>query len=94
AAKWKCGLVVGATSDAIGKLAKLTKNNVPLLIPGVGSQGGDLKMVMEAVKGNPSIHRINASSSIAYAFEKNGGKPADAALKEAERLNSVIKSYF
>lgn len=93
AAKWKCGLVVGATSTAIAKLAKATKN-VPFLIPGIGVQGGDLEAVMKAVKSNPGIHRINASSSIAYAYEKQGGRPADAAAKEAEKLNVVIRKHL
>jgi orotidine-5'-phosphate decarboxylase len=72
---------------------KITKGKSPLLIPGIGAQGGDLEMVLKAIKGNMPIHRINASSSIAYAFEKNG-KPADAAAKEAERLNRIIRKYF
>lgn len=93
ALEWKTGLVVGATSEAIKKLARATKNEVPLLIPGVGAQGGDLKMVMEAIKANPAIHRINASSSIAYAFEK-GGRPAEAAAKEAAKLNETIRGYL
>jgi len=90
---WKTGLVVGATSDSIKRIAKMTKDQVPFLIPGVGSQGGDLKMVMEAIAGNVAIHRINASSSIAYAFEK-GGRPAEAAVKEAGKLNAVIRRYL
>jgi orotidine 5'-phosphate decarboxylase subfamily 2 len=91
---WRCGLVVGATSDAIKSLAKATKNEVPFLIPGIGSQGGDLGMAMEAIKENPAIHRINASSSIAYAYEKAGGDPAKAALAEAERLNAAIRKQL
>ncbi len=94
AAAWGTGLVVGATSDAIGKLAKATKNEVPFLIPGIGSQGGDLRMVMEAIRTNPAIHRINASSSIAYAYQKAGGKPAGAALEEARKLNAMIRKAF
>ncbi len=94
ALKWKCGLVVGATSDSIRRIAKATKGSVPFLIPGVGSQGGDLEMVMKAISANPAIHRINASSSIAYAFEKRGMRPAEAALKEAEGLNRTIRKYF
>jgi orotidine-5'-phosphate decarboxylase len=94
AAQWNCGLVVGATGTAIAKLAKSTKGKVPFLIPGVGAQGGDLEAVMKAIKGNPTIHRINASSSIAYAYEKQGDSPADAALKEAEKLNAVIRKYL
>lgn len=94
AAKWGCGLVVGATSDSIKKIVKLTKNKTPLLIPGIGAQGGDLEMVLKAVRGNAGIHRINASSSIAYAFQKGGGRPADAALREAEKLNAEIRKLL
>ncbi len=93
AASWGCGLVVGATSDAIGKLAKTTKGRVPFLVPGVGAQGGDLGEVMKALGKNPHIHRVNASSSIAYAYEKKGGKPVEAALAEAKALNSTIRKY-
>lgn len=94
AIEWNCGIVVGATSAAIKEIVKTTKNQVPMLIPGIGAQGGDLDMVMEAIKDNATIHRINASSSIAYAYEKKGGEPADAALKEAENLNDTIRKYF
>ncbi|MFN7991815.1 MAG: orotidine-5'-phosphate decarboxylase [Candidatus Micrarchaeia archaeon] len=91
AAGWGCGLVVGSTSDAIRKIVRATKGESPLLIPGIGSQGGDLGMVMDALGADPMAHRINASSSISYSFEKRGGRPAEAALKEASSLNSVIR---
>ncbi|MEW6722555.1 MAG: orotidine-5'-phosphate decarboxylase [Candidatus Micrarchaeota archaeon] len=98
AVEWDCGLVAGATSDAIKRIVKLTTGNgkpeTPLLIPGIGAQGGDLGMVLKAIRGNLPIHRINASSSIAYAHEMLGGSPADAALKEAEKLNREIRKYF
>ena len=94
AVKWKCGLVVGATDDSIKRVTKITKNKIPLLVPGIGTQGGDLEMVLKTLKGNLPIHRINASSSIAYAFEKAGGKPEEAALKEAEKLNKTIRKYM
>lgn len=93
AMEWKCGAVIGATSDAIKKLAKKTNGTVPFLIPGIGTQGGDLRMVLDAIRDHLPIHRINASSSIAYAFEK-GGKPADAAVNEAKNLNREIRRYF
>ncbi len=92
---WKAGLVVGATDDSIKRVMKITFGKLPMLIPGVGSQGGDLEMVLKALKGaNFATHRINASSSISYAYQKTGGNPADAALKEAEKLNKEIKKYF
>lgn len=94
AMEWGCGIVVGATSDAIKGIVATTKNEVPMLIPGIGSQGGDLGMVMEAIKGNPYIHRINASSSIAYAKEKREGTPVEAAIEEAEELNAIIRDHL
>jgi len=97
AAAWGCGLVVGATSDPIKRIVRITEaagREVPMLIPGIGSQGGDLEMVLKALKGGLPIHRINASSSIAYAYEKKGGKPADAALAEAKALNATIRRYL
>src|SRR3989338_6917901 len=92
--EWKTGLVVGATSDAITSIIKITHNKVPFLIPGIGAQGGDLEMVLNAIKSNLKIHRINSSSGISYAYEKAGGRPADAALKEAEKLNNKIRKLF
>jgi orotidine-5'-phosphate decarboxylase len=94
AMEWGCGIVVGATSDAIKGIVKKTGNKVPMLIPGIGAQGGDLGMVMDAIKGNAEIHRINASSSLAYAFEKHDGTPSDASLKEAKKLNQTIRKYL
>lgn len=92
---WKnSGLVVGATSDAIKKIVKITKGEVPFLIPGIGTQGGDLDLVMKAIKKNPYIHRINSSSGIAEAYLKSGGTPIEAALKEAEKLNAQMRKYF
>ncbi len=94
AIEWDCGIVVGATSDAITRIVATTKNEIPMLIPGIGAQGGDLEMVMKAIEGNATIHRINASSSIAYAHEKHEGAPAEAALKEAQKLNETIRKFM
>jgi orotidine-5'-phosphate decarboxylase len=95
AVEWGTGIVVGATSDSIKKIVKITKGkDVPMLIPGIGAQGGDLEMVLKAIKDNLPIHRINASSSIAYAYEKEGGDPAVAAVNEAKKLNETIRKYF
>ena len=90
AIEWKTGLVVGATSDTIKEIVKITKTQVPFLIPGIGSQGGDLDMVMGAIKENPHIHRINSSSGIAFAYEKRGGSPEEGALAETKELNGQI----
>ena len=92
---WGTGLVVGATSDSIKKIVKITKGkNVPFLIPGVGSQGGDLQMVLKAIKDEILIHRINASSSLAYAHEKHKTSFEKATLIEANKLNKEISKYI
>lgn len=92
--EWNCGLVVGATSDAIKKIIKITKGKIPLLIPGIGAQGGDLKMVLGAIKDNIAIHRINSSSGIAYAYLKNRKRPVEAAFEETKKLNSEIRKFI
>ncbi|MCP4646898.1 MAG: orotidine-5'-phosphate decarboxylase [bacterium] len=93
AKEWGTGLVVGATSDAIPKAVKLAGKDTPLLIPGIGSQGGSFK-TLEALKDNPFIHRVNSSSAIAYAHENSKESPVIAALAEAkktvEKINSSI----
>ncbi|MEW6295711.1 MAG: orotidine-5'-phosphate decarboxylase [Candidatus Diapherotrites archaeon] len=98
-AKGNVGAVVGATS--IQELKELSafyssnKNFVPLLIPGVGSQGGSAKEVKNALKENNydiSIVRINSSSAINYAFEKDGSQDyVGAAVKALKELNKEIE---
>lgn len=95
ATEWSTGLVVGATNDSIKKIVKITKGkNVPFLIPGIGTQGGDLDLVLKAIKKEIAIHRINSSSGIAFAYEKNNGNPVQAALNETKKLNEKIKEFF
>ncbi len=94
AVKWGCGLVVGATTDSIKKIYKITKGNTPFLIPGIGTQGGDLEMVLKTISPNPYIHLINSSSSIAFAYLKNNKNPEKAALSEALSINLKIKKIL
>ena len=90
AASWGTGLVIGATSStAFGNVVKIVGKNTPLLIPGIGKQGGSFD-VLEALKNNPFIHRVNSSSGIAQAWRKRGGNPVDAAVKEADYLVEEI----
>lgn len=88
------GAVVGATRPAELKgLAEFFWDlKVPLLIPGVGSQGGSAEEVAGILNGRPAIDRVNASSSITYAWEKENTKDfVGAALKEIEGLNRSLK---
>lgn len=63
------GAVVGATSiDDLTRALELVGVR-PLLIPGVGTQGGSASEVMACLRDQPrpGIHRVNVSSGILYA---------------------------
>ncbi|MBS3122451.1 orotidine-5'-phosphate decarboxylase [Candidatus Woesearchaeota archaeon] len=67
--------VVGATSlqelEQISRYFVESGKEIPLLIPGVGAQGGSAKEVIQTLKRagcDLSIHRINSSSGINYAY--------------------------
>ena len=96
AKKWNekknLGLVVGATHPA--DLAKIRKTvpDMPLLIPGVGAQGGDMRAVVKhGCTKSGSLAIINASRSILYA--SSGEDFADAARNEALRMRDAINAY-
>jgi orotidine-5'-phosphate decarboxylase len=75
------GAVVGATNmEELKDIASLyAKHAVPLLIPGVGSQGGSAPSVMAALRevGYPvKLARINSSSALTHPWKK-GEAPED-----------------
>jgi orotidine-5'-phosphate decarboxylase len=90
------GAVVGATS--VSELSQLASffaacdPVVPLLIPGVGAQGGSAADVVRTLSSNGYALQnalINASSSVLYAHEKNQSVPfAQAAVAELKKLQS------
>ncbi|HOO70584.1 MAG TPA: orotidine-5'-phosphate decarboxylase [Spirochaetota bacterium] len=91
------GSVVGATyPEQLAEVSSLFNNSgkeIPLLIPGVGSQGGDLQSVVDELKKSPDImiHRINSSSALNYAYKKNTDvNYAAAAVQALHDLNNQI----
>ncbi len=92
------GAVVGATYlDELEEISRFfvdSRKEVPLLIPGVGSQGGSATEVVEALrktKNDILIHRINSSSGINYAYMQSGTSDyAKAAVDALEVLNKEI----
>jgi orotidine-5'-phosphate decarboxylase len=61
-----CGLVTGATyPDELAKVRQAAPD-LPLLIPGIGAQGGDLEASVQSA-GSSAPMLINASRSILYA---------------------------
>ena len=67
-----CGLVVGATyPDELAKVREIAPGTF-LLIPGVGTQGGDLEACVKNahVGGDEADFMLNVSSAISYAFAR------------------------
>ncbi|MDD5093977.1 MAG: orotidine-5'-phosphate decarboxylase [Dehalococcoidia bacterium] len=83
------GLVVGATQPEPLKRVRELCPDMPLLIPGVGAQGGDLAWaVKNGVDANGEKAIVNASRQVLYA--SNGIDFASAARLEAERIRHEI----
>jgi orotidine-5'-phosphate decarboxylase len=84
------GAVVGATyADAVRLARAALGNGVPILVPGVGAQGGQLSTtVREGVDGKGRALLVNASRSILYASSGKDWKKA--ARTEAVRLSTQI----
>jgi orotidine-5'-phosphate decarboxylase len=83
------GLVVGATHPKELKLIRKIVPDIPILIPGIGIQGGDIKSAVRyGCDKNGQLAVINASRSIIYASP--GKDFAEAARVEAKRMTEEI----
>ncbi len=78
----RLGAVVGATHAAeLAEVAALHPE-LPLLVPGLGSQGGDLQAVLEVLRGKSADtppHFVNVSRAILYGEDGNAEPEAVAA---------------
>jgi len=87
--KGNCALVAGATHpEELGEIRKIV-GDMPLLIPGVGAQGGDVEATV--ANGRNSKNQgmiINSSRGIIYA--SSGEDFGRAAFKETTRLTNEI----
>jgi orotidine 5'-phosphate decarboxylase subfamily 2 len=99
--KWNtknnCGLVVGATRPKELQHIRKLAPEMPLLIPGIGAQGGDLRAAVRYGcdrLGEMAI--INASRSIIYASNDAGFPQAAraAALKLRDQINVHRDKFF
>ena len=83
------GAVVGATAPQhLARLRELMPR-APLLLPGVGAQGGRVEDLAPAFAIGRAGGLITASRSIAAAPAPDGADPATAARREAERLRAA-----
>ena len=95
AVKWNThgniGLVVGATAPDELKRIRSIAPTMPILIPGIGTQGGDLEAsIRNGVNADGLGAIINSSRGIIFASK--GPDFADAARTAAQKLRSEINA--
>lgn len=80
-----CGLVVGATNTQMLKEIRSIAGDMPILIPGVGAQGGDLEASVKfGTTKDKNRAIINSSRGIIYAEDPGA---------EAKKLRDEINRY-
>lgn len=87
------GLVVGATYPEELKPIRQNHPDMPLLIPGIGAQGGDLELTVRYgvdARGERAI--INSSRQIIYASREKDF--AEVARRAAIELREQINTYL
>ncbi|MBX7244075.1 MAG: orotidine-5'-phosphate decarboxylase [Candidatus Sumerlaeaceae bacterium] len=87
------GLVVGATRPEYAAAVREIAPEVPLLIPGVGAQGGSLKETLDAIGGRGNRRfLINASRSIMFPTVPEGQDHLFAVANAARTLRDEINA--
>ena len=84
------GLVVGATYPAEIERVRALAPTLPLLIPGVGAQGGDALATVRAGWRFDGPIIVNSSRAILYA--SSGADFAQVARQEALKTRAVLQA--
>jgi orotidine-5'-phosphate decarboxylase len=88
-----CSLVVGATYPReLQEIRELVGPHMPLLVPGVGAQGGETSAIIQAGLGSRQRGLI-ISTSRSVIFAGSGPDFADAARAAAMALKEEINTY-
>jgi orotidine-5'-phosphate decarboxylase len=96
--KWnrngQCGLVVGATFPQELAQVREAIGEMPLLVPGVGAQGGDVESTVKAGKtSNGCGMMINSSRAILYAKPQGSEDFIQAARRVALQTRDEINRH-
>jgi orotidine-5'-phosphate decarboxylase len=93
-ANGQCALVVGATFPQEIAAVRDIVGEMPLLVPGIGAQGGDIEAtVLAGQTRDGSGMMINSSRAILYAKPEGGEGFADAAARVAQHTRDAINHY-
>lgn len=88
----QCGLVVGATfPNQLAAVRQRIGNDIPLLVPGIGAQGGDITATVTAgANAAGTGMMINSSRAILYASGEDNWR--EAAAHAAQALRDAINA--
>ena len=87
-----CALVAGATYPDELREVRFIVGDMPILIPAIGAQGGDVeKTVLAGKDSRGSGMIINSSRGIIFA--SNGADFAEVSRRETKQLNNLINQY-
>lgn len=87
-----CALVVGATYPKELAEVRAIVGDMPILIPGIGEQGGDLEATVKAGRDSKN-QGVVINSSRGIIFASKGTDFAEAARAETKRLSKDINQY-
>ena len=98
AGKWnkngQCALVVGATFPEELAQVRAIVGDMPLLVPGIGAQGGDIAATVGAGQTASGMGMmISSSRAIIYAQPQAGEDYADAARRVAIETRDAINAH-
>lgn len=98
AEKWntngQIGLVVGATFPQELAEVRSIIGEMPLLVPGIGAQGGDIQATVQAGRtANGTGMMVNSSRAILYATPESDENFAMAAQRVARDTRDAINQY-
>ena len=96
--KWnphgQCGLVVGATFPHELEQVRKIVGDMPLLVPGIGAQGGDIEATVKAGRSSTGAGMmINSSRAILYAKPEGNESFAEAASRVALQTRDAINQF-
>jgi orotidine-5'-phosphate decarboxylase len=96
AEKWRaigeCALVVGATyPDELAQVRAIV-GDMPILVPGIGAQGGDVNAVIRAGTTHPTRRGLIINSSRAILYASDGANFATTAREAALATRTAINA--
>jgi orotidine-5'-phosphate decarboxylase len=88
-----CSLVVGSTyPDELREIRGIVGPDMPILVPGTGTQGGDLASALAAGL-NPAGRGLMINASRGIIFAGSGADYADSARLAASKLRDEINTH-